>query len=196
VTLACRDIDRMAAFYRQFGWPEASTRVQEHVVFQCANGVALGLFSETVLEGRHGRIPDGFRGITLGVMLESPTDGVAAHGLIVGFDDVHDEPSRSGWGCGFSFGDPEGNVWEVAHKYGSEIDAHGGYLYPLTGRAYLVTFAAMFDETDVPRQHDGHHESSFGLNEYRRCQHAHHQVRHSGLRESAGMLLGYCSTGR
>jgi hypothetical protein len=25
VILACRDIGRMAAFYRQFGWPEAST---------------------------------------------------------------------------------------------------------------------------------------------------------------------------
>ena len=32
----------MAAFYRQFGWPEAPTSVPEHVVFQCTNGVVLG----------------------------------------------------------------------------------------------------------------------------------------------------------
>jgi len=30
------------------GWPEAPTSVPEHVVFQCSNGVVLGLFSEVV----------------------------------------------------------------------------------------------------------------------------------------------------
>lgn len=33
VTLACHDLGRMAAFYRQFGWPEAPSSVPEHVVF-------------------------------------------------------------------------------------------------------------------------------------------------------------------
>jgi hypothetical protein len=60
VTLACRDIGRMAAFHRQFGWPEAPSSVPEHVVFQCANGVVLGLFSETVLERQFGRVAEGF----------------------------------------------------------------------------------------------------------------------------------------
>ena len=49
------------------------------------------------------------------------------------FDDidlVDDEPARSGWGCGFSFRDPEGNVWDVAFKYGSEFDHRGGFIYP------------------------------------------------------------------
>ena len=54
VTLACRDLGRMAAFYRQFGWPEAPSSVPEHVVFQCANGVVLGLFGETIYERQFG----------------------------------------------------------------------------------------------------------------------------------------------
>jgi hypothetical protein len=45
ITLGCRDLGRLAALYRQFGWPEAPTSVSEHVVFQCSNGVVLGLFS-------------------------------------------------------------------------------------------------------------------------------------------------------
>jgi hypothetical protein len=49
------------------------------------------------------------------------------------FDDVFDLdewPDKSGWGCGFSFRDPEGNVWDVAFKYGSEFDDRGGFVYP------------------------------------------------------------------
>jgi hypothetical protein len=28
------------------------------------------------------------------------------------------------------FGWPEGNVWDVAFKYGSEFDHRGGFVYP------------------------------------------------------------------
>jgi hypothetical protein len=40
------------------------------------------------------------------------------------------EPTRSGWGYGFSFRDPEANVWGVAVKYGSDFDDRGGFIYP------------------------------------------------------------------
>jgi hypothetical protein len=40
------------------------------------------------------------------------------------------EPEQSGWGFGFSFQDPEGNVWGVAVKYGSDFDDRGGFIYP------------------------------------------------------------------
>ena len=70
VTLACRDIGRMSAFYRQFGWPEAPSSVPEHVVFQCANGVVLGLFSETVFEQQFGGVAEGFRGFSLSINCE------------------------------------------------------------------------------------------------------------------------------
>jgi uncharacterized glyoxalase superfamily protein PhnB len=133
VTLACRDIGRMGAFYRQFGWPEAPTSVPEHLVFQCANGVVLGLFSEAVLERRFGPLAEGFRGFTLTIHCEDEETVVRAHEAVREFDDVAEldaEPTRSGWGYGFGFRDPEGNVWGVACKYGSDFDDRGGFIYP------------------------------------------------------------------
>ena len=56
-----------------------------------------------------------------------------AHQRLAEYDDIVDldaEPQESGWGCGFSFRDPEGNVWDVAFKHGSEFDHRGGFLYP------------------------------------------------------------------
>ena len=133
VTLACKDIGRLAAFYRQFGWPEAPTSVPEHVVFQCSNGVVLGLFSETLLEGRYGRTADAFRGFTLTIHCENEEMVDRAHNEVARFDDVFDldpEPTRSGWGYGFGFRDPEGNAWGVAFKYGSDVDPYGRFVYP------------------------------------------------------------------
>jgi catechol 2,3-dioxygenase-like lactoylglutathione lyase family enzyme len=133
VTLACRDIDRMAAFYRQFGWPEAPTSVPEHVVFQCSNGVVLGLFSETRFEGRFGNVAAGFRAFELAIHCEDEETVNRAHEVLREFADVTEldvEPTRSGWGYGFGFRDPEGNVWGVAVKYGSDLDDRGGFVYP------------------------------------------------------------------
>ena len=56
-----------------------------------------------------------------------------AHEQIRDYDDVPDmdeEPEQSGWGCGFSFRDPEGNVWGVAFKHGSDFDHRDGFIYP------------------------------------------------------------------
>jgi catechol 2,3-dioxygenase-like lactoylglutathione lyase family enzyme len=133
VTLACRDLERMTAFYRQFGWPEAPSSVPEHVVFQCANGIVLGLFSEVMFDRDRGPVGEGFRGFSLTVMVEDIESVMDAHERVSGFDDIVDldpEPHRSGFGCGFSFCDPEGNVWDIAHKYGSKFDYRGGFIYP------------------------------------------------------------------
>jgi catechol 2,3-dioxygenase-like lactoylglutathione lyase family enzyme len=133
VTFACRDIGRMAAFYRQFGWPEAPTSVPEHVVFQCMNGVVLGLFSETVFDREFGPVADGFRGFAVTVHCESVDAVHQVHERLRRFDDILDldeRPHQSGWGCGFSFKDPEGNVWDIAFKYGSDFDHRGGFIYP------------------------------------------------------------------
>jgi hypothetical protein len=57
----------------------------------------------------------------------------SAHDQLREFDDIidlDDAPRRSGWGCGFSFRDPEGNVWEAAFKHGGEFDHRGGFIYP------------------------------------------------------------------
>jgi catechol 2,3-dioxygenase-like lactoylglutathione lyase family enzyme len=133
VTLACRDIGRMAAFYRQFEWPEAPTSVPEHVVFQCSNGVVLGLFSEPMFEVRFGRTDEPARVFALTVHVGDEAAVDRAHRDIGEFDDVCDldpEPTRSGWGYGFSFRDPEGNLWGVADKFGSTFDDRGGFIYP------------------------------------------------------------------
>ena len=133
ITLACRDIGRMAAFYRQFGWPEATTSVPEHVVFQCSHGVVLGLFSELRFEEEFGRTAEGFRAFTLTIHCEDEEEVNQAHQQLAEFDDVAEldpEVRRSGWGYGFSFRDPEGNAWGVALKYGSRIDDRGGFIYP------------------------------------------------------------------
>jgi uncharacterized glyoxalase superfamily protein PhnB len=123
----------MAAFYRQFGWPEAPTSVPEHVVFQCTNGVVLGLFSETVYTSQFGEVADGFRGFTMTIHCEDESAVFTTHAELGELDDVQEldvQPQRSGWGCGFSFRDPEGNVWDVAYKHGSEFDHRGGFSYP------------------------------------------------------------------
>lgn len=123
----------MAAFYRQFGWAEAPTSVPEHVVFQCSNGVVLGLFAETMYERQFGRVREGFRGFAVTIHCEDAQAVVRAHEQIGDFDDVTEfdpEPQQSGWGCGFSFRDPEGNVWDVAFKHGSDFDHRGGFFYP------------------------------------------------------------------
>jgi len=133
VTLACRDIGRMSAFYRQFGWPEAPTSVPEHVVFQCSNGVVLGLFTESRFEGQFGSVASAFRGFSLTIHCEDEETVARAHDALREFVDVTEldvEPTRSGWGYGFSFRDPEGNAWGVAVKYGSDVDDRGGFEYP------------------------------------------------------------------
>jgi catechol 2,3-dioxygenase-like lactoylglutathione lyase family enzyme len=133
VTLVCRDLGRMAAFYRQFSWPEAPTSVPEHVVFQCSNGVVLGLFSEGMFEGQFGRAAEEFGGFLLTIHCEDEEAVDRAHTEVGQYDDVSDfdpEPTRSGWGYGFGFRDPEGNVWGIAAKFGSQFDDRGGFIYP------------------------------------------------------------------
>ena len=123
----------MAAFYRQFGWPEAPTSVPEHVVFQCTNGVVLGLFSETRFERQFGVGAEGLRGFALTIHCEDEEAVDRAHQQLRDFDDVaalDSKPERSGWGYGFGFRDPEANAWGVAVKYGSELDDRGGFIYP------------------------------------------------------------------
>ena len=122
----------MAAFYRQFGWREAPTSVPEHVVFQCSNGVVLGLFAEDAFETRFGSTGGTARAFALTVHVEDEDAVDRAYAEVSGFDDVQgrEQPTRSGWGYGFGFHDPEGNHWGVALKFGSAFDERGGFVYP------------------------------------------------------------------
>jgi hypothetical protein len=107
--------------------------VPDHVVFQCSNGVVLGLFSEPVFEARFGRTDEAARVCAVTIHVEDEAAVDQAHRDVGEFDDVCDldpKPTRSGWGYGFSFRDAEGNLWGVANKVGSQVDDRGGFIYP------------------------------------------------------------------
>ncbi len=133
VTLACKDMERMYRFFRQFGWPEAPSSEDVHRVFQCTNGVVLGLYAAAHYEPQFGPAADSFRGFTLAINCEDWDEVVRVYETVRAFDDVHhldDEPQRASWGGGFSFRDPEGNVWDVAWADGSRFDERGGLIFP------------------------------------------------------------------
>src|SRR5262249_21383355 len=78
------------------------------------------------------------RGVALTIHVEDEQAVEHAHADVSGFDDVGEldaEPTRSGWGYGFGFCDPEGNVWGVAVKFGSRFDDRGASLSPCPTRS-------------------------------------------------------------
>ena len=118
----------MADFLLALGWPEAPSSEAVHRVFQCTNGVAVALYAAKNYEAHYGPRADGFRGFTLGVNLASREEVHAAYEALQGIEgaELLAEPVDSLHGfCGFAFRDPEGNVWEVAWKRGSEVTASG-----------------------------------------------------------------------
>ncbi len=128
LTLACRDVERMARFLRALGWPESPESEPAHRVFQCTNGVVVALYAAANYEPHFGPLPDGFRGFTLAVNLAAPEDVDAAYRRLreVEGAELLEEPFDSPHGFrGFSFRDPEGNVWDVAWKRGSTVSADG-----------------------------------------------------------------------
>lgn len=128
ITLACRDVERMADLLRAFGWPESAESEPVHRLFQCSNGVVIALYGAQNYEPHFGPVPEGFRAFTLGVNLGGPGEVDTAHAALQEIDGVEllGEPLDSPHGFrGFSFRDPEGNVWDVAWKRGSTVDQDG-----------------------------------------------------------------------
>ena len=128
LTLACRDVERMADLLRAFGWPEAPGSEPAHRVFQCSNGV-VALYGAANYEPHLGPPPDGFRAFTIGINLARPEQVDDAYAFLEGVEGVEplEKPFDSAHGFrGFSFRDPEGNIWDVAWKRGSAVTADGG----------------------------------------------------------------------
>ena len=128
LTLACRDVARMAALLRAFGWPESPESEPVHRLFQGSNGVVIALYGAKNYEPHFGPVPDGFRGFTLGINLAAPEAVDAAYAGLKSVDGVEllEEPFDSPHGFrGFSFRDPEGNIWDVAWKRGSRVEQDG-----------------------------------------------------------------------
>jgi predicted lactoylglutathione lyase len=134
VTLAVRDLPRMWEFFRQFGWPEGKDNNEHHVAFQCG-GAVLGLYSAHHYEPQFGPPPPpgAFKGFTLAINLESAGEVDRVHETLRSADgvrDLDDAPADLGYGRGFSFRDPEDNVWDVVWVDGTSFDARGGLIFP------------------------------------------------------------------
>jgi catechol 2,3-dioxygenase-like lactoylglutathione lyase family enzyme len=134
ITLACKDMERMYRFYKQFGWPEAPSSEKVHRVFQCTNGVVLALYAAKNYEPHFGPASDDFRAFTLCINCRDWDEVLSTYEAVEALNDVHDldtQPEMGSWGGGgFSFRDPEGNVWDVAWKDGSRFDERGGLIFP------------------------------------------------------------------
>jgi uncharacterized protein len=132
ITLACRDVERMTKLFTEIGWPETPASDEHHRTFQCTNGVVVALFAATHYESEFGPPADGFRGFTLGVNVASFDECVSVYRALEQIAEVEllEEPTEAFWGGGFSWRDPEGNVWEVAWAKGTAIDDRGGVTFP------------------------------------------------------------------
>ena len=134
VTLAVRDLPRMTAFFRQFGWPESQTNDEHHVAFQCG-GAILGLYGAENFEPHAGPAPPpgAFKGFTLAINLEDAEAVDLAYETLRDADGVEDlgEPQDLHFGGrGFAFKDPEGNLWDVIWTEGTSFDERGGLVFP------------------------------------------------------------------
>jgi predicted lactoylglutathione lyase len=132
VTLACGDVERMADFFRALGWPESPASEPVHRVFQLPNGVVLALYGADNYEPHYGPVADGFRGFTLAVNVGTREEVEAAHAALSSVEgvaelaDLSDSPHGF---TGFSFRDPEGNIWDVVWKHGSVVDGQGHLIF-------------------------------------------------------------------
>jgi uncharacterized protein len=132
ITLACRDVERMARLFRDLGWPETPASDANHRTFQCTNGVVIGLYAAKHYEPHFGPPTDDFRGFTLAVNLESYDECEQVYETLRGIEGVEllEAPSEAFWGGGFSWRDPEGNIWDVAWAKGTTLDERGGVRFP------------------------------------------------------------------
>ena len=132
ITLACRDVERMTRLFRDLGWPETPESDEHHRTFQCTNGVVIGLYAAKHYERHFGPPTGEFRGLTLAVNLESFEECERVYEALRAVDGVEllEEPSEAFWGGGFSWRDPEGNVWDVAWARGTTFDDRGGVRFP------------------------------------------------------------------
>jgi uncharacterized protein len=132
ITLACRDVERMTRFFQDLGWPETPASDEHHRTFQCTNGVVIALYAAKHYEPHFGPPADGFRGFVLSINVGSFDEVRRAYDALQAVDgaELLEEPTEAFWGGGFSWRDPEGNVWDVAWATGSEFDERGGLRFP------------------------------------------------------------------
>ena len=99
-----------------------------HRVLQGTNGCVVGLYGAHNYEPHFGPRADGFRGFTLGLNVASADEVDRVYALLQEVEgaELLEEPFDSPHGFrGFSFRDPEGNIWDVAWKRGSTVTPDG-----------------------------------------------------------------------
>ncbi|HKP19827.1 MAG TPA: VOC family protein [Gaiellaceae bacterium] len=98
-------------------------------------GAVLGLFGADNYEPHLGPAPapTAFKGFTLAINLEDRAAVDAAYETLQRTEgvDLLGEPEELGFGGrGFTFRDPEGNVWDVIFTEGTSFDERGGLVFP------------------------------------------------------------------
>jgi hypothetical protein len=122
----------MTRLFRDLGWPETPGSDEHHRTFQCTNGCVIGLYAAANYRAHFGAPSDGFRGFTLAINLASYAEVQSVYEALAQIEDVEllEEPSEAFWGGGFSWRDPEGNVWDVAWAKDATLDERGGVHFP------------------------------------------------------------------
>ena len=128
VTLGVTDLARATAFYRSVGWHLLPSS-QDTISFFATGGpiVALYGWDELAADAQVSADGTGFRGVTLAICLDSPSEvdtaaaaWAAAGGVVV------KAPEAVFWG-GYSgyVADLDGHLWEIAHNPYLAIDDLG-----------------------------------------------------------------------
>jgi predicted lactoylglutathione lyase len=132
LTLACRDVDRMTQLFRALGWQETPDSDEHHRTFQCTNGIVVALYDARHYEPEFGPPSGGFRGTVLSTHVSSFEECVAIHQSMQAVEGVEllEEPTQAPWGGGFTWRDPEGNLWDVVWVKDAKLDEHGGVFFP------------------------------------------------------------------
>lgn len=132
VTLGARDVGTLAAFYVALDWPSRS--IGDLVSFDLGGGY-LNLYPLELLAAEANLPPtpgDGFRGVTLAVVVERrELVDPAMDAVVRAGGRVLAAPVDREWG-GYSgyFADPEGNAWEIAWMPGAMFDERNALVWP------------------------------------------------------------------
>jgi len=122
----------MTRLFTDLGWVETPASDAHHRTFQCTNGTVLALYDAKNYEPHFGPPTSAFRGVVLSVNVSSFEECVSIYEFMKGVRGVEllEQPSEARWGGGFTWRDPEGNLWDVAWARDSIIDERGGVTFP------------------------------------------------------------------
>jgi predicted lactoylglutathione lyase len=119
ITLGITDLERSVRFYEALGWRHSPSSVESEIYWFTTVDSVLGLWPHEKLGADAnvptGELPSQFRGMTLGINVESDEevdaamqDAIAAGATVLRAP----EPTDYGGYRGY-FADPDGHIWEI-----------------------------------------------------------------------------------